>query len=82
MMEIMLPPTVAKQLAQIRRSASKKETCHFIMCKRNEGTLQMVAKLKKTNNKTIHDVREIFNMEQKSNVKRRINIDRESDNYW
>lgn len=68
MMEIILPPAVAKQLAQIRRSASKKEQCHFIMCKRTEGTLQLVAKLKKTDNfktnhnKTIHDVREIFNI--------------------
>ncbi|KAF0765273.1 Uncharacterized protein FWK35_00006160 [Aphis craccivora] len=68
MMEIILPPAVAKQLAQIRRSASKKEQCHFIMCKKTEGTLQLVAKLKKTDNfktnhnKTIHDVREIFNI--------------------
>ncbi|KAL5236708.1 hypothetical protein ACI65C_004118 [Semiaphis heraclei] len=63
MMEIILPPAVAKQLAQIRRSASKKEQCHFIMCKKTEGTLQLVAKLKKTNhNKTIHDVKEIFNI--------------------
>ncbi|XP_026818116.1 uncharacterized protein LOC113557037 [Rhopalosiphum maidis] len=68
MMEIILPPAVAKQLAQIRRSASKKEQCHFIMCKKTEGTLQLVAKLKKSNNfktnhnKTIHDVREIFNI--------------------
>jgi len=62
-MEIILPPAVAKQLAQIRRSATKKEQCHFIMCKKTEGTLQLVAKLKKTNhNKTIHDVREIFNI--------------------
>ncbi|CAH1731525.1 unnamed protein product [Aphis gossypii] len=68
MMEIILPPAVAKQLAQIRRSASKKEQCHFIMCKKTEGTLQLVAKLKKSDNfktnhnKTIHDVREIFNI--------------------
>ncbi|XP_022181413.1 uncharacterized protein LOC111041447 [Myzus persicae] len=63
MMEIILPPAVAKQLAQIRRSASKKEQCHFIMCKKTEGTLQLVAKLKQTHhNKTIHDVREIFNI--------------------
>ena len=63
MMEIILPPAVAKQLAQIRRSATKKEQCHFIMCKRTEGTLQLVAKLKKPHhNKTIHDVKEIFNI--------------------
>ncbi|XP_060856094.1 uncharacterized protein LOC132933839 [Metopolophium dirhodum] len=63
MMEIILPPAVAKQLAQIRRSATKKEQCHFIMCKKTEGTLHLVAKLKKTHhNKTIHDVKEIFNI--------------------
>lgn len=62
MMEIILPPSVAKQLAQIRRSATKKEQCHFIMCKKTEGTLKLVAKLKKTNNKTLNDVKEIFNM--------------------
>ncbi|VVC43948.1 WD40/YVTN repeat-like-containing domain [Cinara cedri] len=67
MMEIILPPAVAKQLAQVRRSASRKEQCHFIMCKKTEGTLKMVAKLKKTNNnantKTIHDVKEIFKLQ-------------------
>lgn len=67
MMEIILPPSVAKQLAQIRRSASRKEQCHFITCKRTEGTLKLVAKLKKSHNlqnynKTIHDVRDIFNV--------------------
>lgn len=60
-MEILLPPAIAKQLAQVRRSASKKEQCHFITCKRTEGTLKLVAKLKKTE-KTIHNVKEIFNL--------------------
>jgi len=62
MMEIILPPSVAKQLAQIRRAATRKEQCHFIMCKKTEGTLKMVAKLKKTNQKTITDVRDMFKM--------------------
>lgn len=67
MMEIVLPPAVAKQLAQIRRSAVKQEQCHFITCKKTEGTLKMVAKLKKPNHKTVQDVREIFNIKTKIN---------------
>lgn len=62
MMEIILPPAIAKQLAQVRRSASKKEQCHFITCKATEGTLKMVAKLRKPSQKVFHDVREVFNM--------------------
>lgn len=62
MMEIILPPAVAKQLAQIRRAATRKEQCHFISCKNTEGTFKLVAKLKRPNNKTITDVREIFDM--------------------
>ncbi|XP_050425929.1 uncharacterized protein LOC126836496 [Adelges cooleyi] len=49
LMEIMLPPSVAKQLAQVRRSALKKEECHFITCKRTDGIIKLVAKLKNTN---------------------------------
>lgn len=66
-MEIILPPEIAKQLAQVRRSALKKEQCHFITCKQTEDTLKMVAKLKKSNHKTVQDVREIFNIKINNN---------------
>ncbi|XP_050527257.1 uncharacterized protein LOC126897587 [Daktulosphaira vitifoliae] len=49
LMEIMLPPGIAKQLAQIRRSSLKKEECHFITCKKTDNIIKLVAKLKNTN---------------------------------
>lgn len=63
MMEIILPPTVAKKLAQIRRAATRKEQCHFISCKNTDDSFKLVAKLRRPNNKTVTNVKEIFDMD-------------------
>lgn len=47
----MLPPNLAKQMAQIRRSANKKEKCHFIPCRQKTKKPDKQKQIKATTNK-------------------------------